>query len=93
MRRIRVKAIHNHLDLVVRWPTTAGGTLEVPQKTDLEGSWLIEYDEAEHPELENVGEENEVWFTVSPHEFTWGTITFGEPTFPVASLEEILTRE
>ncbi len=94
MRRIRVKAIHNRLNQVVRWPTTVGGTIEVPPKTVLAGAWLIEYDEAEHPELGNVAEENEVWFTDSLDKFHWGSVTFAHeqgPTFAVASLEAILT--
>ncbi len=63
MRRIRVKAIHNRLDQVIRWPTTDGGTIEVPPKADLAGAWLSEYDEAEHSELGDGAEENEVCFT------------------------------
>jgi len=73
MREVRVKAIHNRTEQLVRYPTTSGGTIDVPPGKSVEGDWVVQYDEKEHGEIASP---NEVWFLDSPDQFSWGSITF-----------------
>jgi hypothetical protein len=78
MREIRVKAIHNRTEEIVRSPTANGGEVIIPPGESVQGAWVIRYDEDEHPEMGNLATENEVWFIDSPEQITWGSVTFWE---------------
>ncbi len=78
MREIRVRAIHNRTRTreVVGVPRADGTVLEVPPGETVRGSWLVRFDETEHPELSRIAEDNEMWFHDSPNTFDWGSVTF-----------------
>jgi hypothetical protein len=86
-RTIRIHRIHNRTrpPVKVHVPHVDGSTLTVEPGQTVEGPWLVEYDPDQHPELSDIADENEWWFTDSPDVFTWGSVMFpnsdgpGEP--------------
>jgi hypothetical protein len=81
MRRIHIKAIHNRIvpPIELTLPGSPDDVV-VPPSSDLRGSWYVETDELEHPELYNVvAGAQEMWFIDKPDEFLWGSITFTPP--------------
>jgi hypothetical protein len=77
-RTIRLTAIHNRTQppVPVQVSHVDGAILTVEPGETLEGRWLVVYDTDEHPELNNIADVNQWWFTDSPTEFGWGAVTF-----------------
>jgi predicted HicB family RNase H-like nuclease len=76
MREIRVGAIHNRTEEIVRYAAANGDEIAIPPGESVSGRWVIRYNEDEHPEMANIATENEVWFIESPEQITWGSVTF-----------------
>jgi hypothetical protein len=74
-RTIRIRAIHNRTrpPVPVHVSHVEGAILTIEPGQTLTGSWLVEYDTDEHPELYNIADVNEWWFTDSPDVFAWGS--------------------
>lgn len=73
MARVEIRAIHNRTKETVHYPKASGGTIEVPPGQDMQGPWVVEYDERRHGLIPTP---NDIWFTDSPNEFHWGTVAF-----------------
>jgi Rps23 Pro-64 3,4-dihydroxylase Tpa1-like proline 4-hydroxylase len=72
----------------VNYPNVDGSNLVIPPGETREGSWVIVYNELEHPELHDVAPENELYFTDSPFEFQWASVTFTDPDAPRMTIDE-----
>lgn len=77
-RTIRITAIHNRTrpPVPVQVSHVDGAILTIEPGETLEGRWLVVYDTDEHPELNNIADVNQWWFTDSPTEFAWASVTF-----------------
>ena len=84
MRRVEVRAIHNRTKETVRF-LTRSGTIEIPPGQDVQGPWIIEYDDRQHGEIATP---NDIWFVDSTTEFHWGSVTFWSPDAFVLGTED-----
>jgi hypothetical protein len=79
-RRIHVTAIHNRTRprAEVYYPKDDDSVIAIPPDQTITGSWFIVFDPFEHPDLDSVPAETELWFVNSATEFRWGSHTFAD---------------